>query len=118
MSIIVCRPKSLPLDKLDAAERRAIDINPENERGLRTVERTPIGRRGGPRRIVVVVDRKWPSSGVKLSVSFLDNPSPQLRSRIIQHMNAWGLHANVKFSETKGVGEVRIARLDSPDDVS
>src|SRR5262245_8816051 len=118
MSIIVCRPKSLPLDKLVAAERRAIEINPENELGLRTVERTPIGRRGGPRRIVVVVDRKWPSKGVRLSVSFLDNPSTALRTRILKHMNAWGQHANVLFSETNGVGQVRIARLDSPDDMS
>ena len=33
-------------------------------------------------------------------------------------MNAWGEHANVLFSETKGVGKVRIARLDAPDEVS
>ncbi|HKP70665.1 MAG TPA: CHAT domain-containing protein [Pyrinomonadaceae bacterium] len=118
MSIIVCRPKSLPLDKLVAAERRAIEINPDNEFEARTVERTPTGRRGGERRIVVVVARKWPASGVRLSVSFLDNPSTSLRSRILKHMNAWGQHANVLFSETKGVGKVRIARLDSPDEIS
>jgi hypothetical protein len=29
MSIIICRPKSLPVDKLFAAERRAIDVNPD-----------------------------------------------------------------------------------------
>ena len=114
MSIIVCRPKSLPLDKLAAAERRAIEINPVNELESRTVERTPIGRRGGPRRIVVVKGRKWSETGVRLSVSFLDNPSAALRTRIIKHMNAWGQHANVLFSETKGVGKVRIARFDSP----
>ena len=114
MSIIVCRPKSLPLDKLAAAERRAIEINPVNELESRTVARTPVGRRGGPRRIVVVKGRKWPDSGVRLSVSFLDNPSAALRTRILKHMNAWGEHANVLFSETRGVGKVRIARLDSP----
>jgi hypothetical protein len=114
MSIKVCRPKSLPLDLLAAAERRAIKINPENELISQVVERTPAGRRGGPRRIVVVVGRKWPASGVRLSVSFLDNPSTALRSRIIKHMNAWNQHANVLFTETKDVGQVRIARLDSP----
>ena len=114
MSIIVCRPKSLSLDKLVAAERRAIEINPENELESRRVVRTPIGRRGGPRRIVVVKGRKWPASGVRLSVSFLDNPSVALRSHILKHMNAWSKHANVRFSETKGVGQVRIARFDSP----
>src|SRR5688500_16868523 len=104
MSIILCRPKSLPLDKLAAAERRAIEVNPENERESRTVERTPPGRRGGQRRIAVVVARKWPATGVRLSVSFLDNASTALRSRILKHMNAWGEHANVVFSETRGVG--------------
>jgi CHAT domain len=118
MSIILCRPKSLPVEKLVAAERRAIEINPENARERRTVARTPIGRRGGPRRIAVVVARKWPRKGVRLSVSFLDNPPVALRNRILRHMNAWGEQANVLFSETRGVGEVRIARFDSPPDMA
>lgn len=118
MSIIVCRPKSLPLDKLAAAERRAVEVNPENASERRVVSRSPVGRRGGPRRIAVVVARKWPATGVRLSVSFLDNPSVALRSRILRHMNAWGEHTNVLFSETQGIGEVRIARLDSPPDMA
>ncbi|MGB7209136.1 MAG: CHAT domain-containing protein [Pyrinomonadaceae bacterium] len=118
MSIIVCRPKSLPLEKFVDAERLAIDVNPENAFESRTLARTPIGRRGGERRIVVVVGRKWPSKGVRLSVSFLDlnKRSVGLRSRILKHMNAWGEHANVLFSDTEGVGEVRISRFDSPPD--
>lgn len=118
MPIILCRPKSLPIDKLVAAERRAIQINPENARERRTIARTPIGRRGGQRRIAVVIARKWPRKGVRLSVSFLDNPPVALRNRIIRHMNAWGEQANVVFSETRGVGEVRIARFDSPPDMA
>lgn len=118
MSIIVCRPKSLPLDKLAAAERRAVEVNPENASERRMVARTPVGRRGGPRRIVVVIARRWPATGVRLSVSFLDNPSVALRKRIVSHMNAWGEHANVLFTETEGVGEVRIARLDSPSNMA
>lgn len=118
MSIIVCRPRSLPVEKLVDAERRAIDINPENALEHRLVARTPTGRRGGPRRIAVVIARKWPATGVRLSVSFMDNPSTALRTRILAHMNAWGEHANVLFSETAGVGQVRIARLDAPDDVA
>ena len=118
MSIIVCRPKSLPLDRLAAAERRAREINPENELERRTVARSPIGRRGGPRRIAVLIARKWPKKGVRLSVSFMDTPSAALRSRILQHMNAWGEQANVLFSETQGTGQVRIARLDFPEDMA
>ena len=118
MSIIVCRPKSLPLHKLPAAEQRAIEVNPENAAERRVVTRSTIGRRGGPRRIAVVIARKWPATGVRLSVSFLDTPSAALRSRILLHMNAWGQQANVRFSETQGVGQVRIARLDRPDDMA
>jgi len=118
MSLIVCRPKSLPIDKLAAAATRAIDMNPENAAEQRRVARTPIGRRGGPRRIAVVIARKWPKSGVRLSVSFIDNPKVELRSRILLHMNAWGESANVVFTETAGTGQVRIARLDSPPDMA
>ena len=114
MSIIVCRPRSLPLEKLAQAERRAVEINPANAGDRRSVERSPKGRRGGPRRLAVLVARKWPASGVRLSVSFMDNPSKALRSRILSHMNAWAKTATVRFSETASNGQVRIARFDSP----
>ena len=57
-------------------------------RGGRTVARTPIGRRGGPRRLAVLIGSKWPATGVDLTVQFLDNPSSDLRG-ILLHMNAW-----------------------------
>jgi hypothetical protein len=116
MSVIICRPKSLQLDLLARAARRAPLINPANEAERHTIERTPAGRRGGERRIAVVTGRKWPVKGVQLSVSFMDSPKSDLRKRILLHMNAWGQKANVKFAETSGVGQVRIARLDSPED--
>lgn len=117
MSVIVCRPKSLSFDKLALAEARAVEINPANALERRTVERTT-GQRRGPRRIAVLVARKWPATGVRLSVSFMDSAPNALRVRIIGHMNTWGDTANVVFSETNGVGEVRIARLDSPPDMA
>jgi len=118
MSLIICRPKGLPLDKFVSAAKRAIEVNPQNALERRSVALTPLGQRGGPRRIAVVVARKWPAAGVRLSVSFMDNPSQQLRSRILSHMNSWGESANVVFSETQDTGEVRIARLDSPPDLA
>src|SRR3954466_2711911 len=118
MPLILCRPKSLPIEKLEAAARRAIEVNPENARERRSVTLTPPGRRGGPRRIAVVVARKWPVTGVRLSVSFMDSPAEALRKRILSHMNAWGESANVVFAETQGSGQVRIARLDSPPDLA
>ena len=41
-----------------------------------------------------------------------------LRARILCHMNAWDKTANVRFAETQRVGQVRIARLDSPEDMA
>jgi hypothetical protein len=114
MALIVCRGRPLPPELVDAAARRAIEVNPENARDRRRATLTPVGRAGGPRRIAVLTARKWPASGVKLTVSFMDNPSKPLRSRILLHMNAWGKEANVEFTETAGVGRVRIARLDRP----
>ena len=116
MSVIVCRPKILKPEMLEHAERRALAINPANEAERHTIERTPVGHRGGPRRIAVVIGRKWPIKGVQLSVSFMDSPKNDLRKRILLHMNAWGQKANVNFAETSSVGQVRIARLDSPED--
>jgi hypothetical protein len=114
----MCTPKSLPANRLAAAARRAIEINPANAVEHRSVARTPIGRRGGPRRIAVVIGRRWPASGVRLSVQFLDAPPADLRARILRHMNAWGSKANVLFTATRGTGKVRIARLDSPPEMA
>jgi len=69
-------------------------------------------------RLVVVRDRRWPVKGVRLSVQFLDNPPTDLRARILRHMNAWSATANVRFTETRGTGKVRIARLDAPEDMA
>jgi hypothetical protein len=106
------------MNKIPEASRRAIEINPANAVEHRTVMRTPIGRRGGPRRLAVLVGRKWPASGVRLTVKFMDNPPKDLRARILRHMNAWGKTANVLFTETSGTAKVRIARLDSPPDMA
>ena len=50
MSVIVCRPKILKPEMLEHAERRALAINPANEAERHTIERTPVGHRGGPLR--------------------------------------------------------------------
>src|SRR6185503_5669378 len=118
MSVIVCTPKSLPAAKLAAAARRAVEINPANAVDHRRVLRTPAGRRGGPRRLAILIGRRWPVSGVRLTVKFMDNPPKDLRARILLHMNAWGQKANVLFTETSGTAKVRIARFDSPPDMA
>lgn len=116
--IIVCRTMPLTAAQADTALRRSIEINPTNADGHRIVARSEIGRRGGPRRLTVAINHKWPADGVRLSVQFLDNPEPELRRRILTHMNAWSKTANVSFAETRETGQVRIARLDHPAEVA
>jgi hypothetical protein len=118
MKKITCRPRALTPEQAARVVRRSIEINPANAEEQRVVARTPAGRRGGERRLAVLVGRKWPATGVRLSVQFLDNPSRDLRARILLHMNAWNKTANVQFVETAGTGEVRIARLDSPEELA
>jgi hypothetical protein len=114
----VCRPKLLTPAQEVVAVRRAIAINPANAVAMRTVARTPVGRRGGPRRLALLIENRWPKTGVDLSVQFLDNASKELRKRILLHMNAWTKTANIRFRETDGLGMVRIARLDTPEDMA
>jgi hypothetical protein len=95
------------------ARRRSIEVNPANAEFVRTVEQVAEGRRGG-RRLAVLIGNRWPESGVRLSVQFLDSPQNDLRKRILQHMNAWNKTANILFQETKEKGQVRIARSDDP----
>lgn len=118
MSKIVCRSKILTPPQAAIALRRSIEVNPRNADEQRIIERTEVGRRGGPRRLALVIGRRWPVTGVQLSVRFLDGASKELRSRILLHMNAWSKTANVRFVETAGTGQVRIARLDHPTDMA
>jgi hypothetical protein len=89
MRTIVCRPKALSPSQAAVAVRRSLEMNPVNAAEQHTVVRTPTGRRGGPRRLAVVVGRKWPKPAVQLTVQFLDVPSRELRKRILLHVNAW-----------------------------
>jgi len=58
----------------------------------------------------VLIPRRWPSHGVRLTVGFLDDAPADLRARIVEHMNAWATSANVAFVETRDQAQVRIAR--------
>lgn len=114
MTDATCRPKPLTRAQLEYAMSRALELNPSNATGSRVVERTPPGRRGGPRRLTVNLRYRWPVTGTRLTVRFLDQPSTDLKKRLLQHMNAWGKTANVEFVATSGDAQVRISRLDHP----
>jgi hypothetical protein len=113
-----CTPKQLTRAQLDHAISRAIELNPSNAQRSRIVARTPTGRRGGPARLTLNLGFRWPVTGTRLTVRFLDRPPTDLRKRILLHMNAWGKTANVQFVMTSGDAHVRISRLDHPDDMA
>jgi len=117
-SIITCRTKPLTRVQATAAAKKALEVNPANAIGQRMIMRSPVGRRGGLLRLTLNIGHRWASTGVRLSVQFLDNPAADLRKRILSHMNAWNKTANVHFTETKKTGDVRIARLDHPADMA
>lgn len=113
----ICTPRSLPENKRVAAAKRAVEINPANHPHTPQLTRAMRGTAGtGRKRLAVEVLKRWPASGVRLTVGFLDNPPADLRKRILLHMNAWAKTANVRFTETKGRAQVRIARLDHPEE--
>ena len=115
---IVCTPKSLPRNKWVAAAQRAVKINPANHPQTEHIARALAGMAPTPERIAVMVGKRWPAGGVRLTVGFMDNPPANLRARILSHMNAWAKTANVQFVETKTDPQVRIARLASPPEMA
>jgi hypothetical protein len=115
--LITCTPKSLPPHLQVKAAQLAVKLNPSNHPDTSHIVRT-LGPGAPLARIAVLIARRWPGGGVKLTVGFLDNPPADLRKRIIQHMNAWGKTANVKFTESKTSPDVRIARVNTPPDVA
>jgi hypothetical protein len=118
MKVITCTPKQLSREQLDFAISRAMELNPSNTAGSRIVGRTPVGRRGGRIRLTLNINYRWPVTGTKLTVRFLDSPGADLEKRILLHMNAWGKTANVEFVATRGQAQVRISRLDRPESMA
>jgi len=115
-NVIVCLPPPIPSDKLEEAARKAIAINPRNRSAI---PEFPVPDDAPPIDRLTVVTRKfWGADGVRLTVGFLDNPSMQLRNKILSHMNAWNQTANVEFTQTEQVNDadVRINRQKTDDD--
>lgn len=116
---IGCQVKQLPEEHLEAAAMTAIDINPSNRpviEGLSLSMLTGIDFRGKKEEIApaeflaVLTSKYWGPGGVKLSVSFMETTAPELRDRIIGHMNAWGQYCNAHFVWSQSAGDVRISR--------
>ena len=63
-----------------------------------------------PFHLAVLTSRYWGSSGVKLTVGFLDSAPSDLRNKVVAYANEWGKHANIQFALTSTDPQVRIAR--------
>lgn len=108
--LIVCTPRFLCREKWLEAAENAARVNPKNlPEGVRPSD--VVAAKGD--RLALDLQRYWGEDGVKLTVGFLDNPSAELRARILSHMNAWNRTANVSFVESATDPQVRISRADS-----
>jgi hypothetical protein len=111
-SPLTCTPKRLDPSLRIQAAQKAVQINPINHAPVQRLSSVIPGFVALPEHIAVVTTKYWGAQGVMLTVGFLDGPEAALRSRILQHMNAWSATANVVFVETLGQAQVRIARQD------
>jgi hypothetical protein len=98
-----------------AAAQVARTINPVNHPPIERLTRVMRSFTPSPLRIAVLTTKYWGNKGVRLTVAFLDSPPATLRSRILQHMNAWARTANVKFVQSSTDPHVRIARMGGMD---
>ncbi len=105
-NMICCRPKTLPHDLQESAAEDAIQENPANKPGQ--LPELP-GVVWTPQRIAAITTKMWKSSGVRLTVQFLDTNVVELKNKILSFMNSWGKFSNVQFTESRQ-GQVRIAR--------
>ena len=114
--LITCNPRTLPPEKIVAAAANAVDINPQNRSVLEDLPGVLPDFSPTPEALAVTTAKYWGASGVRLTVGFLDNPSAELRARILNHLNAWNETANVVFVETADAehAQVRINRARMP----
>ncbi|MCI5227410.1 MAG: peptidase M12 [Candidatus Electrothrix sp. AX2] len=116
----VCTPRVISLKNPVVAAEAAIKINPLNRPSMKKLQRMVgrLGRFPTPEELAIVTDKYWGAEGVRLTVGFLDNPSAELRERILSHMNAWNQTANIEFVYTEAANDaqVRINRERMADD--
>jgi len=114
---ITCTPRTLDeKDDLDAA-RLATEINPCNRPHLEQLGLLIDSQWITPEFLATLTTRYWEPQGRWLGVGFLDDPEPELRRRILSHMNVWSQTAHVRFrlSDSPESAEVRISRQPTHD---
>jgi len=106
----VCTPKALPKQLQVRAAQTAREINPMNAPALGFVPDADAGLAdvSDPLRIAVLTKKYWGPTRRRLTVSFVETTSTDLRNRILSHMNSW--QCGIQFVLTTGTGQVRISR--------
>lgn len=104
-----CTIKMLPERLRIHAADTAVRLNPANGMGFASTVAASNALGIEPQRIAVMVQKYWGPQQRQLTVSFVEQPEAKLRSRILEHMNAWSSRCGVSFIATKGVGQVRIS---------
>lgn len=103
-------PRGLPRRLLNQAAKTASTINPVNAPAYWRKSAHELGFDPKPENISALTSKYWGPRPRRLTVSFMETAAPDLRRRILSHMNAWTRTGCISFVETTGVGEVRISR--------
>ncbi|GAA4950232.1 peptidase M12 [Actinoplanes utahensis] len=114
MQTPTCSIKMLPAEEWVAAAEQASEINPANAPSLDMLRQAAPDTVIDPQDLAILTASYWGPRGAHLTVGFLDNPEPELRRRILSHMNAWGRWADISFVESATDPQVRIARMTGP----
>src|SRR5690349_14938471 len=105
-----CIVKILPPELWAQAAQKAVEVNPANALPGRDFALALPDAVIPPEHLALLTGKRWPASGVRLTVGFLDSPPDDLKARLLSHMNAWSQFANVSFVETSSNPQVRVAR--------
>lgn len=103
-----CTIKALPDRLAVPAAETAARVNPVNA-PLLAAAATNLPGVLAPEHIVLFTSRYWGPDPREFTVSFMDPAEPELRARIVSHMNAWSATCGITFAETRGTGTVRIS---------
>jgi Astacin (Peptidase family M12A) len=110
----ICRPRYPAPERWMEVARQAQQVRADNvPDGIDLDRLARPGHAEARGRLMLNIRLRWPDTGVRLSVGFVDNPSQALRTKILTHMNMWNKTANVAFVETTTDvqhADVRIAR--------
>src|SRR5476649_1978499 len=83
--IISCSIKMLPQEQWMAAAETAVRINPANKPNTHQFT-AGLGEVMPPEHLALLTAKRWPTSGVSLTVGFIETVDPALRARILSHM--------------------------------